>query len=229
MRLAPGLITSALLGAQVLAYAAQAPARSTAPAQTNVSTPAALTPVTAMMQPALGAVQRTLNGVRLEKWKKGNVRDEASQNIGQIQRDIQETLPTLMRTADAAPGTLSTMLPVSRNVAALYDVLLRVVEASRVSAPDDQVEQLQQALVSLGNARLALGNQMQSSAEAMEKQVADLRATMRQQAAQPMVVQVPVVLPCGTTPHRAARKTTKAPTTPQSGNKTNAGQPVGHP
>jgi hypothetical protein len=116
-----------------------------------------------MMQPAIGAVQRAVSGVRIDKWKKGNVREEANQNINQILRDVQENLPPLLHDADASQGSLSKLLPVSRNVSALYDVLLRVVEASRVAGPDDQVDQLQKALVSLGDARLALGTRRNRS------------------------------------------------------------------
>jgi hypothetical protein len=183
-----------------------------------------------MMQPALGTVQRAVSGVRVDKWKKGNVREEASQNISQILRDLQENLPPLLHDADASQGSLSKLLPVSRNVSALYDVLLRVVEASRVAGPDDQVDQLQKALVSLGDARLALGTRMQGSAEAMEKQVTDLKTAIQQQPAQRIVVPTPIVLPCGPatthkTTKKAPAKTAQKPaptTTTPSGAKPNA-------
>ena len=121
------------------------------------------------------SVHHGVDSIHAEKWKRGNIRDEATQNISQIQRDIDVTLPPMLRDADTAPASLSKLLPISRNISALYDVLLRVVEASRVIAPDDQVATLQQALVTLGNARLAFGERMQTSAAAMEKQVSDLR------------------------------------------------------
>jgi hypothetical protein len=169
--------------------------------------------VSQILQPALDNVQETLGSVHVDKWKKGGIRDEATQNIGQITRDLEQNLPPLLKDADSAPSSVSKMLPVSRNVSALYDVLLRVVEASRVVAPDEQVAALQQALVKLGNARLALGERMQNSADAMEKQVADLRAASQNQGLARAVIQVPVVLPCATSP---ARRTTKKSTRPQS-------------
>jgi hypothetical protein len=173
----------------------------------------------------------------MDKWKKGNVREEASQNIQQILSDLQDNLPPLLHDADASQGALSKLLPVSRNVSALYDVLLRVVEASRVAGPDDQVDQLQKALLSLGDARLALGTRMQGSAEVMEKQVTDLKTAIQQQPMQRIVVPTPVVLPCGPA---TTRKTKKAPakkpapaTNPPSGTKPNtntSSQPQGsHP
>src|SRR5215831_1172876 len=74
-----------------------------------------------IMQRSLDEVRITVGQVRLDKWKRGSVRDEAGNNIDAIQRDLQGTLPTLMKDADAAPATLSKVLPLSRNVDALYD------------------------------------------------------------------------------------------------------------
>jgi hypothetical protein len=115
----------------------------------------------------------------MDKWKRGTVRDEARDQISAILRDLQTTLPPLLDTADASPGTSSKMLPVSRNIAALYDVLLRVVEAARISASAEELTQLEQALISLGNARAALDDQLQASVIALEKQEVDLRSTLQ--------------------------------------------------
>jgi hypothetical protein len=183
-----------------------------------------------ILQPALDQLQGTLNGIRTDKWKKGSIRDEAGQNITQIMRDVQVNLPPLLHGSDAAPGSVSKMLPVSKNVGALYDVLLRVVEASRVVGPDDQVKQLQQALVSLGNARLALDDRMQAAAESTEKVAADLRTTMLKDAAHPVAVPVPVVIPCAAPAHRTTRRPAKtakpSPSTPSATNGSKPNSPT---
>jgi hypothetical protein len=136
-----------------------------------------------ILQPSLDAVQQTLASVKVEKWKKGSVRDEAGTDIHSILRDMQVNLPPLLKEADAAPGSLSKVLPVSRNVDALYDVLLRVVEAARMAAPDEQANQLRQALSGLGNARLDLDKRIQEEAAAQETQLSDLQASVQKQAA----------------------------------------------
>src|SRR5271157_3413473 len=151
-------------------------------APTQDASPAPLAP-SGLLQPALDTVQQTMGALRLEKWKRGDIRDGASANISAIQRDLQATLPPLLQAADAAPGTISKELPLYRNIDALYDVVLRVLEASRVVAPGEQVVQIQQALTSLGDARRALDNQLQGSAAALEKQVSDLRASLQAQSA----------------------------------------------
>jgi len=156
-----------------------------------------------------------VNALKLEKWKRGTVREEANANISDIQRDVQTTLPSLLKDADAAPGILSKMLPLSRNVNALYDVLLRVEEGARVAAPAEQVTQLERTLVSLEKARSALDLQLQETAAAQEKQVTVLRATLQAQAASWSAVTPPPAPTCpAPPPAKKAVKKHKPPAAP---------------
>lgn len=209
MRIVFAVIAIGVVAAPFRTCVAQAPAgvAPTAPVAAKPAAPAI--PVSTQLQPALNQVRQTVDSVRTDKWKRGNIRDEAAQNISQIARDIDVTLPPMLRTADAASSNLSNLLPILRNISALYDVLLRVVEASRVAAPDDQVVQLQQALVTLGNARLALSDRLQNSAASIEKQVADLQRIVQSQAATIAISSAPIVIPCATP---QPRKTTRNPT-----------------
>ena len=160
--------------------------------------------------------------MRIDKWKRGTVRTETSDKINLIIKDLKETLPPLMAAGDAAPGMMSKQLPVSRNIDALYDVVLRVFEAARVAAPPDQIAQLDQALAGLNTARMTYGDRLQDSAIAVEKQVGDLQSTVKAQAdikcSTPAPVMVPVCPP-PPTPPKVRRKpkppaTTKPQTTP---------------
>lgn len=221
---------------------------STAPvAATNGAVPAGTPAVPAasapssILQPSLDAVRQTLAGLRVEKWKRGSVRDEAGTDINSIVVDIQQRVPPLLKDADAAPGTLSKTLPVSRHVDALYDVLLRVVEASRMAAPDDQANQLRNALENLEKARLALDDSMESAAGSQEKQLVDLRVTVQRQAAfkcpvpppPPACPKPPVKKPVrkkpstGTTQGPAGGTTTQQTPAAQSPNGTQQKAPAG--
>lgn len=225
MRVVVAVASLAVLAWPVQISMAQSAAPNT-PAVAQPASPAA--PPSAQLQPALSAVKQSLNSVRVDKWKRGNIRDEAAQNIGQIQRDIDVTLPPMLHDADAAPASLSKLLPVSRNISALYDVLLRVVEASRVIAPDDQVAHLQESLVTLGNARLAFGEHMQTAADAMEKQVGDLRSTVQSQAAKIAATPTPVAVPCTPpAPKSTTKKTTRKPAAGTPSTKPAASTPAG--
>jgi hypothetical protein len=134
-----------------------------------------------IMQRSLDEVRITVGQVRLDKWKRGSVRDEAGTNIEAIQRDLQGTLPALLKEADAAPTTLSKVLPLSRNIDALYDVMVHLVEQARVSAPGDQAGQLQTAIADLEKARVILDTQIQQTADAQERRVVELRDTVQRQ------------------------------------------------
>jgi hypothetical protein len=144
------------------------------PAQTPAPVPAS-----ALLQPSLGVVKNTLGSLRFEKWKKGTVRDEASDHAASILRDLDTNLPPLMTAADAAPGSTSKAIPLVKHLDAVYDVLLRVEEASRVSAPGDQIAALQQALDSLEKARIALDDRLERMSAAQEKQIVQLQTALQ--------------------------------------------------
>ena len=208
-----------LFGTLSLLSGAQAPSKAPQTASANAlsppvaSAPAAAAPgaplvvPSAVLAPGLDAVQYTLNTVKTDKWKRGSVRDEAGADIGSIVSDIQVKLPPLLKDADGAPATASKMIPVARNVDALYDVLLRVVEAARMAAPDDQANALRQALGTLSTSRLAFYDKMLAATTAQEKATDDLRITVQKQAAFKCPVPPPVK-PCPTpaAPKRAAKK-----------------------
>jgi hypothetical protein len=164
-----------------------------------------------LLQPALGQVRQTASGLNVDKWKRGTVRDEARDHVSAILRDLQTTLPPLLDTADASPETSSRMLPVSRNLVALYDVLLRVVEAARIAAPAEDLTQLQQALKSLGNARAALDDRLQASVVALEEQEIDLRNRLQASEAAKCPTTPPSVAPVcpGSAPVRKAKRKPK--------------------
>lgn len=170
MRTLTAFCTSALLLASLPAVAQSAPAAT----------------ASSMVTPALDQLRQSLGAVRLEKWKApGAVREEASNNMGSINRDLDGTLPGLLATADAAPGVVSKNLPVFRNLDAVYDVLLRVVESADRAAPGEQAQTLHSALNALENARHTLGDSLQASAVNAETQASSLRDQLRAQAAPP--------------------------------------------
>lgn len=174
-----------------------------APPPSAPFTPAAPSEI---LQRSIGELQQVVSGLKLDKWKRGSVRDEAGTNVAAIQRDLEGTLPKLIREGDSAPGTLSKVLPVARNVDALYDVLVHLVEQARVSAPGDQVGQLQTAMADLEKARVALGNQLQQTASVQEKQIGDLRITVQTQAASLKAASTPPPTPKCPAPAPAKKK-----------------------
>ncbi len=157
-----------------------------APALPSRAQTAPLPTASSLLTPALDKLRTSLGSIRIEKWKApGPVREEANSNIGSIRRDLDGALPPLLTAADAAPGVVSRNLPVFRNVDALYDVLLRVVETADLSAPEADTEALHGALSSLEDARRSLGDALQASAVSAEQQGARLQEQLRAQQAAP--------------------------------------------
>jgi len=204
------LVTISCSPCFVLAESAAAQSPETKPAaagqaQAAAAAPPAAAPAPAapsgMLQPSIDSLQATVGELKLDKWKGGSVRAEATANVTSIQRDLEATLPGLLKDADAAPNSLSSLLPVYRNVDALYDVVLRVYEAARVSGPADQVALLQQSMSSLEGGRRTLNDRLLSLATAQEKQVVQLQTSLQ---AKPPAPVCPVVEP--TPPPAPAKK-----------------------
>lgn len=194
-----------------------APSQSTSPAPTQNAAQkpvqdAAVKP-SALLQPALDALEQAIGVLKVEKWKGGSVRAEAGTNVSSIMRDLQSTLPPMLKEADAAPGTMSKVLPVSRNIDALYDVVLRVVDSASVSAPGEQLAPLQDAMTGLSKARHALDDRILDMAAAREKQIGDLQVALKNQPAPVCPVAPPPPPPPA--PKKAAPKKKKPkPATP---------------
>jgi hypothetical protein len=179
---------SSAVSAQAPAVPAGAPAAGPAAAQTpaTAQTPAAAplqaaAPATAadMLQPALSNARSTLMSIKLDRWKKGSVRDEAESNVKALLSDLDNNMQPLVTAADAAPGQLSKAIPLVKHLDAFYDVLLRVEEGSRVVAPGEQVDALQAALLRVSQARIAYDDVLETQATGQEKQVIDLQATVK--------------------------------------------------
>lgn len=196
-----------------IALAAQPPAA--APVTSMQTKPSA------MVQPAIDTLQQTLEVLRPDKWKASDAaRQEAGANISSIHRDLEGALPSLLAAADAAPGSVSRLLPAYRNVEALYDVLLRIVGTANLAAPGQQSAALERARVSLENAQRSLGDQLTSTALSQEQQVHNLQVALRAVPPTPAPVACPTPAPVKKPRRRrkpVAKPAKPAPSTQQNG------------
>ena len=143
---------------------------------------AAVNKPTDLLAPAIDQLSHTVSQTHLERWK-GSVREETDGNLRSIERDLRETLPPLLQTADTVPGSVAFSLPVLRNLDALIAVMLRVTTTGRSTAPQNEVQALNNALQVLEGARRSLETQVQQLATAEEQQIADLQSKVKSQAA----------------------------------------------
>lgn len=148
-----------------------------------------------MLQPALSQVGQAIANVDIRHWKAPNaVKSATAGDISSIQRDLSGTLAGLMSQAQAAPASIPSSFSVYRNVDALYDTLLRVVETADLAAPDQDAYSLEAALKQLEEARGDLGERILAATQAQQNEVVRLRtAIVRAVAAPPPPVKTIVV------------------------------------
>src|ERR1700733_12211091 len=61
-----------------------------------------------LRQRGLDGVKAALDGLHVDKWKvPGAVKEETTNNLGSIRRDIDTGLPPLLTTADGAPDSIA--------------------------------------------------------------------------------------------------------------------------
>lgn len=171
---------TAVVACSVGAFAiGQTPAPST---DAPVATPSSL------VRPALSNVQAVTAGLNVRKWKApGSVRSSAQEDVNSIQRDLGSTLPGLLSTADATPGSVPPSFAVYRNLDALYDVLLRVAQTADLAAPSDEARALADSLQQLESARSALGQSIQSTSQHHEAELVALQSQIRLAKTAPVV------------------------------------------
>jgi hypothetical protein len=138
------------------------------------------------VQPALALVNQAVTNVDTRHWKApSSVKSAAAGDISSIQRDLSGTLAGLMSQAQAAPGSIPSSFAVYRNVDALYDTLLRVVETADLSAPDQDATALETALKQLESARTDLGERILAATQTQQNEVIRLRTAIVRAAAAP--------------------------------------------
>ncbi len=164
-----------------------------------------------LVQPSLGTVEQSLEMVFVDRWKASKtLKETTTNNLGSIHRDLETTLPGLLATADGTPASVAAMIPVSQNLGALYDVLLRVTVVAESTAPAEQTAALERGLTSLEGARRSFTERLQGAAEAQDRRVTELQTTLNTRPA-PVVTAAAAPLPCKPAPAAKPKKTTAKP------------------
>lgn len=203
---------------------AATPQSQAAPKQSVATQPQTAAPATAadLLQPALTNARETLMSLKVDRWKKGTVRDEAQSNVNALLRDLDNNMQPLITAADASPGQLSKAIPLLKHLDAFYDVMLRVEEASRVVGPGEQISAVQDSLLRVSRARNAYDDVLQTQAAGQEKQIVDLQTAVKAEQQnvkdaqhQADLARAAAATPCKpATPARRKRSTPANKTTP---------------
>jgi hypothetical protein len=161
-----------------------------------------------LVKPAAADVQQTMAHIHVERWKLSRaLRETTTGNIDSIVRDVSVTLNPMLDAADAKPDSVPALLPVSRNLAALYEVMLRVTVTSEAGAPRADVDALAQAMNALQQARRAFDDLVQKAAAAEDAQV----IALKKQLAATAVTATPPTPPACPPPKPTPKRKKKAP------------------
>jgi hypothetical protein len=141
--------------------------------------PAAVPPST-VLQPALGEIQQTLSNLNIRHWRLPNsLRQTNLDNAASVERDLTDTVPGLLSTADANAGSVPALLALYRNIDALYDVLLRITENANLGGSPPEAAALHNTLADLEQARERLSDLILRSSQVQQNELARLRVALQ--------------------------------------------------
>ncbi|MGA7522603.1 MAG: hypothetical protein WBW84_08975 [Acidobacteriaceae bacterium] len=196
-------------------------------AQPAAAAAGAPTVLSGTLQPALSRVSQAISSIDIGRWKAPkSVKSAAAGDVSSIQGDLSGTLAGLISQAEAAPSSIPSSFSVYRNVDALYDTLLRVVETADLSAPDEDAMALENALRQLEAARADLGDRILFATQSQQNEVVHLRTLIVRAAAAPPPPVKTIVVDDGPVKkerkevhhHRATKKPAEKPDSTQKPN-----------
>ena len=208
------LLYAAAAATDMPAQASAAPAQTASPASATQDDTSVPQKPSGLIAPAVDHLSQVVSQVQLEHWKSAS-RDETDANLRSIERNLSNTLPQLVTTADAQPASVAASLPLLRNLDALCAVMIRVSVTARANAnaPLPQAESLAGALTALQSARNTLADQVQTLAAAQEKQISSLNSTVATLTARASTPPLASAAPTPSTKLRPKKKS--APKPPQ--------------
>jgi len=188
---------------------------SAAPAPVSYSSVSELNQLLAQVEHMSQSTQADFAKIRVEKWKTdGNTKRATEADVGSIQRNLQSALPEIVTQLRSSPEDLGASFKLYRNLDALYDVLVSVVESAGAFGPKDDFQLLQDDLGALERSRRSMADRMETLATTKENELTRLRTEVRTlQAAQPAVAPKKVVVDDTEPPKKTVKKKSPAKTT----------------
>jgi hypothetical protein len=219
-----------LLGAVAIAQTAPPTTASVAPAPVPYSSVSELNRLLSQVEQMSQSTQADFEKLRIEKWKAdGSTKRATETDVGSIQRNLQSALPEIVTQLRSSPEDLPASFKLYRNLDALYDVFISVVESAGAFGPKDDFQLLQEDLDALERSRRSMADRIESLSAAKESELARLRSEVRTlQAAQtPAAPPKKVVVddteaPKKTTKKKSTTKTTKPASSTSTQNSSNS-------
>lgn len=159
---------------------AQAPSNSAAGAPVSYASVSQLNTLLSQLEQTSQSTQADLSKLRIEHWKvDGNSKKLALSNVESIQRNLQTALPTMIAELRSSPENLNATFRLYRNIDALYDVMVTVVESTGAFGSKDEYQALGNDFGALEDTRRGLANRLDNLTGAKEEEINHLRAQVR--------------------------------------------------
>jgi hypothetical protein len=206
------------IGLLLSLIAAHGPASSGAQVSSGAQPPVAYASVNELngiltrLQQTAQSMQADLGKTRIEKWKTdATTKKQTLANVESVQRNLQSALPEMIASLNNSPEDLGASFKLYRNLDALYDVFVAVVESAGAFGSKDEFQSLGNDMNGLEAARRAFGERMQKLASSKEDDLAHLRTQVKTLSAGPPAPPKKVVVD-DTEPAKkpAKKKATKA-------------------
>jgi hypothetical protein len=151
-----------------------------APAPVSYSSVTQLNDVLSDLEQASQATQLDLAKLRIEKWKTDGANKRQSDADAQsIQRNLKSAMPEMVSQLRNSPESLPGTFKLYRNLDALYDVFVSVVESAGAFGSKDEFQSLQNDLNAMEKSRHAVADRMEALSTGKENELGQLRAQLR--------------------------------------------------
>ena len=223
MKALPRLFVAIALSAPALAQA-NSPSQPTP--STSLAAPVDVRPLLSRIQQETQGLNLDVGNLRVEKWKAdSSAKQQASQNVTSIQRNVTAALPELVSSVNAAPQSLAANFKLYRNLNALYDVVASLAESTGAFGKREEYNSLSPHVSALDDLRRSYADSLQQMAANADNSIV---AGQRAQAAAAAAAQPPpkkvIVDDEPTPPAKKKKATTKKSTASSSSSGTSTPQ-----
>lgn len=164
---------SILLGGMAIAQVSPAP-------PVSYNSASQLNQLLTQLQQTSQSTQLDLASLRIEKWKTNpTVKQGTATDVDSIQRNLKDALPEIMGRLRDSPENLATTFELYRNLDALYDVFISVVESAGAFGGRDEYQTLRNDLNAMEGCRRAFADRMEKLTAAKEGEMSDLRTQLQ--------------------------------------------------
>jgi hypothetical protein len=193
----------------------------------SLAAPVDVRPLLSRIQQETQGLNSDVGKLRVEKWKAdSSAKQQASENVASIQRNVTAALPELVNSVSSAPQSLAANFKVYRNLNALYDVVSSLAESTGAFGKREEYDSLAPHVSALDDLRRSYADSLQQMAANADTSIV---AGQRAQAAAAAAAQQPpkkiiVDDSAPTPPAKKKKATTKKSTASSSSSGTSTPQ-----